>query len=288
MPDGYDLAVIEDIILRHDRRGISGLKPYLPDDFCSQAAQLIVDHPGSAVVCTGFYTLAAGAPETDGPPGACFIGQALEKLGYSVTYVSDMYSAFALRGTVPPEKVVEFPIADDSSSQRSAQELLERVQPSVVISIERCGRTRTGRYLNMRGVDISQYNAKLDYLFSSHEMTVGIGDGGNEIGMGNLAQQIPLIATLPDDPAITGVNKLIIASVSNWGGHGLVAALSLLVGENLLPSVREEEEVIRDMVDRGVVDGISGQQAYTVDGFSLAHNGHALESLHALLHQRGL
>lgn len=282
------MSAIEDIILRNDSRGVSGLRCYLPDDFCTQAAQYILDHPGSAIVCTGFYIASAGAPETDGPPGAYFIGQALEKLGYSITYVTDMYSAFALRSSVPSEKVVEFPIADEISSQRFARELLEAVQPSVLISIERCGQTRTGRYLNMRGVDISQYNAKLDYLFSGHEITVGIGDGGNEIGMGNLAQQIPLIDTLPDDPAITRVNKLIIASVSNWGGYGLVAALSLLVGKNLLPSVQEEEEVIRGIVDKGAVDGISAQQTYAVDGFSLDENRQALESLHALLKERGL
>jgi hypothetical protein len=273
------VSAIEDIILRNDRRGVSGLRRYLPDDFCTQAAQYILDHPGPAIICTGFHILSAGAPETDGPPGAYFIGQVLEKLGYSITYVAGMYSGFALRNSVPSEKVVEFPIADETSSQRSAQELLETVHPSVLISIERCGMTRGGRYLNMVGKDISQYNAKLDYLFSDHETTIGIGDGGNEIGMGNLAEQIPSIDTLPDDPAITQVNKLIIASVSNWGGYGLIAALSLLVGRNLLPSVQEEEEVIRGMVDKGAVDGISAQQIYAVDGFPLDENRQALESL---------
>lgn len=282
------MAVIEDIILRNDRRGVSGLRHYLPDDFCTQAAQYILDHPGPAIICTGFYILSAGAPETDGPPGAHFLGQALEKLGFSITYVADIHSGFTLRTCAPSEKVVELPIADEVSSQRSARELLETVQPSVLISIERCGMNRTGCYLNMVGKDISRYNAKLDYLFHDHETTVGIGDGGNEIGMGNVAEQIPSIDTLPDDPAITRVNKLIIASVSNWGGYGLIAALSLLVGRNLLPSVQEEEEVIRGMVNEGAVDGISAQQICAVDGFPLDENRQALESLHTLLTERGL
>jgi hypothetical protein len=33
--------------------------------------------------------------------------------------------------------------------------------------------------------------ARLDYLFDSGTPSVGIGDGGNEIGMGNLAEIIP-------------------------------------------------------------------------------------------------
>ena len=147
--------------------------------------------------------------------------------------------------------------------------------------------TPTGRYLNMRGLDISQYNAKLDYLFD-HDVTVGIGDGGNEIGMGNLIRHIPLVETLPDEPTATRVNKLIIASVSNWGGYGLIAALSLLSKRNLLPTAEEEEEVIRRMVDLGAVDGISTQRVYAVDGFPLEENRRTLERLNALLSEQGL
>lgn len=282
------MSAIEEIILRNDRRGISALKPYLPDDFCTQAARIILDNPGTAIICTGFYILSAGAPETDGPPGAVFIGRALEGLGYHVTYVCDRYSLLPLKGPVPPEKVVEFPVSDERSSQRHAQELLKGLKPSVLISIERCARTRDGRYLNMRGADISPYNAKLDYLFTGHEPSVGIGDGGNEIGMGNLAQEIPQFDSLPDDPAITCVDKLVIASVSNWGGYGLIAALSLLTGKDLLPSAQEEEDLIRRMVDAGAVDGVSGRQTYAVDGFSLSENRQTLEALHTALADRGL
>jgi hypothetical protein len=282
------MSAIEEVILRNDRRGVSALKPYLPDDFCTQAAQHILDNPGPSIVCTGFYIRAAGAPETDGPPGAVFIGRALESLGYSVTHVTDRYCSSALKGSAPADRIIEFPIADEQESRQYANELLQKLKPSVLISIERGGMTRDGRYLNMRGVDFSPYNAKLDYLFTGDVASVGIGDGGNEIGMGNLAHEIPQFATLPDDPAVTCVDKLVIASVSNWGGYGLIAALSLLVGKNLLPSVREEEDLLRQMVDAGAVDGVSGNKAYVVDGWSLTENGQALEALHAVLSMHGL
>ncbi len=282
------MSAIEEIILRNDRRGVSALKPYLPDDFCTQAAQHILDNPGAAIINTGFYISSAGAPETDGPPGAIFIGRALESLGYSVTHVCDKYSAPALVGPVPADRVIEFPFADDQSSIQHAAELLDKLKPSVLVSIERCGMTRDKRYLNMRGVDISPYNARLDYLFDGRTASVGIGDGGNEIGMGNLAQEIPQCYNLPADPAVTCVDKLIIASVSNWGGYGLIAALSLLVERNLLPSVAEEEDMIRHIVDGGAVDGVSGKSTYTVDGWSLSENKQPLEALHAVLSTHGL
>jgi hypothetical protein len=139
----------------------------------------------------------------------------------------------------------------------------------------------------MHGLDISQYNAKLDYLFD-HAVTLGIGDGGNEIGMGNLMGHIRSVETLPDDPTSTRVNRLIIASVSNWGSYGLIAALSLLSKRRLLPSTQQEEEVICRMVDSGAVDGISTQRVYAVDGFSLGENRRTLERLNALLSEQGL
>ena len=72
---------IEDIILDQDQRGVSHLRGHVPTDFCAQAAQYILDHPGPAIIATGFYILSAGKHETDGPPGAIAIGNALKALG---------------------------------------------------------------------------------------------------------------------------------------------------------------------------------------------------------------
>ena len=79
---------IEDIILDQDKRGMLALRPYLPDDYCSQAAQFIIDNPGGVIIVTGFYVVMAEKPETDGPPGAIAIGEALKDLGRTVTYAA--------------------------------------------------------------------------------------------------------------------------------------------------------------------------------------------------------
>ena len=275
---------IEDIILDHDKRGVAHLRPHMPSDFCSQAAQYIMDHPGNVAIATGFYILSAGCPETDGPAGAIAIGKALQALGRRVTYISDSYTTPVLTGMLEDgTEVVDFPIADIEISRKVTSEILARLDLSLIISIERCSRTNDDAYLNMRYVDITPHTARLDYLFEAGIPSVGIGDGGNEIGMGNLVEFIPLVETLPDDPAVTKVDRLIISSVSNWGGFGLVAALSGLVGRNLLPSVESETVLIKRSVDMGAVDGTTGDHKYYVDGFTTEENGELLARLHAVV-----
>ena len=279
---------IEDIILDQDKRGVAQLRPHLPADFCSQAAQYIMDHPGNVAITTGFYILSAGSPETDGPAGAIAIGNALQALGRKVTYITDSYTTPVLRGMLEDgTEVVDFPIAGIDASRKATSEILARLDLSLIISIERCSRTNDDAYLNMRYVDITPYTARLDYLFEAGIPSVGIGDGGNEIGMGNLVEFIPQVETLPNDPAVTKVDRLIISSVSNWGGYGLVAALSRLAGQNLLPTVENETVLIKRSVDMGAVDGTTGDHSYFVDGFTTEENGELLARLHAVVEGTG-
>jgi hypothetical protein len=260
-------VTIEDVVLRHDMRGVSALRPHVPPDFCHRAARVVADHPGVVLITTGFYILRTGTPETDGPPGAVAIGRALERLGRRVLYVTDRTSEALMRGLTAPDRVLTFPVADDAASARFARELLDRHQPRLLVSIERCGRTAAGRYLNMRGLDVSADTAQVDFLFEAPIPSVGVGDGGNEIGMGNVAAAVAASGKLVSDPCVTRVGELVIASVSNWGGYGLLAALSSLVGENLLPSVDEERALVERSAALGAVDGTTGEADGKVDGF---------------------
>src|SRR5690606_14889032 len=88
------------------------------------------------------------------------------------------------------------------------------------------------------GWDISRQTAPLHLLFEDEGwqkpwVTIGIGDGGNEIGMGNLPAEI-VRDDIPNGHLIaasTGADHLIVAGVSTWGGYGLVAALIALASE---------------------------------------------------------
>jgi hypothetical protein len=274
------LTTIEDIILQQDKRGVSALRPHMASDFCDRAARYVMEHPGNIAITTGFYILSAGKPETDGPPGAIAIGKALQSLGRKVSYIGDEICNPVMRELLGGDaEVLGFPIADVESSRAAAKEMLSQLDLSLIVSIERCGRTSNDAYLNMRSLDITPQTARLDYLFEFGVPSVGIGDGGNEIGMGNLVEFIPAVDTLPDDPAVTKVDRLIISSVSNWGGYGLVAALSRLAGRDLLPDLEEETRLIERAVDLGAVDGTTGEQKYYVDGFTTEENGRVLEQL---------
>jgi hypothetical protein len=275
-------VAIEDVILRHDKRGVSALRPHLPPDFCRQAADLLAIEPGVALITTGFYILKTGTPETDGPPGAVAIGQALERLGWRSLYVTDRVSQPVMEDLTAPEQVIGFPVTDAAASQRHAREILDRVRPTVLISIERCGRTRDGRYLNMRGLDVSRETAQVDFLFDGEIPSIGIGDGGNEIGMGNVAEAVAASGSLVHDPCVTRVSRLVIASVSNWGGYGLVAALSSIAGRDLLPTIEEEHRLVARTAALGAVDGTTGAADGRVDGFDPDVTAEILSDLRAL------
>ncbi|MEC9309223.1 MAG: glutamate cyclase domain-containing protein [Chloroflexota bacterium] len=275
---------IEDIILADDKRGISMLREYLDKNFCEAAAAFALAHQGNVLILTGFYILSADSHETDGPPGAIAIGNALETLGNRVTYVTDIHSHYCMSEiTQRRSNILEFPIADIITSKALSSDILKFTKPDLIIAIERCGRTDSNLYLNMRGVNISDNTARLDYLLDTDIPSIGIGDGGNEIGMGNLANNIPQIISLPDKPCVTTVDHLVISSVSNWGAYGLVTAISQQTKQNLLPTVANDRSLIEMMVDLGAVDGTSGVNKYCVDNFDLDYNANILQQLHDLL-----
>src|SRR5439155_21454712 len=70
--------------------------------------------------------------------------------------------------------------------EAAARALLAAESPTHLVAIERPGRNRAGDYLSMRGESVAAWNAPLDAMFMepSRPTTIGIGDGGNEIGLG--------------------------------------------------------------------------------------------------------
>ena len=278
------MQTVEDIILSSDQRGISLLRKYLQKEFCTKAAVTVLDNPGTVIITTGFYIRSAGYIETDGPPGAIAIGRALNKLDYRVVYVTDKYGMKALESIAEPSSIIyEFPILDSEASNILASNICNEFDPSIMIAVERCGINELGKYSNMHGQDITPYTAKIDCLFQNKITSIGIGDGGNEIGMGNLYAQVKDNSKLVRFPTTIEVDELVIASVSNWGAYGLIAAISLIKNQNLLVSVEEELEIINTLVGLGVVDGMSGKPESIVDGFDLDSNSKILQNLHSFL-----
>lgn len=278
------METIKNIITDNDKRGISMLLPHVSDTVCEDAANIILNNPNKAIILTGFYILSAGAAETDGPIGAIAIGNALKKIGYQVTYITDEFSQPPIKKILSADDNLEiFPMQNHEQSAITADKMISDLNPSLIISIERCGPTVDGDYLNSRGKKIEEFNSKTEYLLNNNIPSIGIGDGGNEIGMGNLKHIIKNSTELSNPPCITTTDLLIPASTSNWGGYGLVAGLSKITNKNLLPSIPEDEKLIKDFVDAGGVDGITATSSYKVDSFELEVNSSILNRLHKLI-----
>ena len=148
-----------------------------------------------------------------------------------------------------------------------------------------------GDRLSVRPGDPIEFKLSVEdaeHVFHADIPSVGIGDGGNEIGMGNLAEEVTQVDTLVKIPCVTQTSKLMLASVSNWGGYGLAAALSELSGKNLLPSIEEEQALLKQTVDLGAVDGMSALQEYKVDGFTLEENSETVQALHDYLASKSI
>jgi len=287
MPDSSIFTKIEDIILQDDIRGMKALREHMKEGWLEKSAQLLLDHPGKILIATGFYIIRAQEPETDGPPGAVAIAEALKALGNTVAYVTDKHCTVAMRKIAGDDEVIDFPITTHRESSEFAHKLLVQHAPSALVSIERAGLLGDGTYRNWKGLDFSEHNAKIDHMFDEHPYSVGIGDGGNEIGMGNMRHVIPDIENLPDDPCVTTTTELITASVSNWGGYGLVAALSLKTGKNLLPSVEKGYEWVKEIVSVGAVEGMTGESKDWVDARAPEDDAMCLRDLNALLTAEG-
>ena len=275
------MGYLEKIILQEDTRNISKLKEFLHENFLYEAAKKISTKSGKVFIVTGFFISYANSPETDGPPGAVAIGFALKQLGFEVIYITDKWSFSMIKGLLSEEDtLINFPVTSHNKSNSFSKKLIEKYSPSMVISIERASLVEDGTYRNWKQEDISKYNAKIDYLFTSSLFSIGIGDGGNEIGMGNLAEKIKSIKGLPEQPSITKVDDLIISSCSNWGAFGLIAALSKIKKQNLLLSVDQVKKIIIKSVDLGAVEGLSGKKIYAVDGRGLKEDSKCLDQLH--------
>lgn len=262
---------ISRILLSRQNRKLECLYTLLPEAACRDAAEVLHVLPrGNLFIVTGFHCFTQG--ETDGPVGSHFLALALQTLGFRPIVVTDEYSLAYFR--TEDYTALEYGFHSD------AQQLLQTYAPKALVAIERCGRAADGRYYSMKKKDISAFTPPLDELFIQKETAVpsiGIGDGGNEIGMGNfhdtLLQHTDLI------PSCVCVDYPIAATVSNWGAYGLIAALEEMTQLPLLPSDAAVEAYLRRIVLAGAPDGILGSGHCSVDGFDLSADFEILAAL---------
>ena len=234
--------------------------------------------------------------ETDGPIGAATLGRALglacnarmvvlteERMldcttaacraaGISVLTEADLAAA-----PRPPHPgflhclIIPFPI-DDAAAQAEAGRLFDTYDPKALVAIEKNGPNHEGRYSMVDGSDNSDCVAKAGRLFEQAARrdvyTIGIGDRGNEIGFGAIAdvprRLLPFGENATDR---TTVDLLVTATISNWGASGIAASLAALLGRpEIMHDTDTESRILHRCIDAGALDGFTCRPVPCSDG----------------------
>ena len=243
------------------RRGIAAFT--LPHQLPRAAASFLTSP--SVIILTGFPCLVRNTPptETDGPPGAVALAKAALLLGKRVAIATDDCNADVLRACAAARlgnneiqgssfELLSFPPTIGESGKAAAwavgSDASKRLARAIgdyqhAVAIERAGAAADGGYYTMRAISMSALVAPLDPMVTvgcacgvevgvvevATRSSTGIGDGGNEVGMGLVVDAVRAhVANGPAIACVTPADALLTVGVSNWGGWALAAAVEAL------------------------------------------------------------
>lgn len=266
-----------------------------------------------ALITTGFLVPPLFIQETDGPIGAISLAQGFDRFcAANSLIVAEEKTLPILRkvvyaaglNVVKPEDVkrgkhaialLEFP-TERERAERRAEEIVEEYEPAIIISVEKVGANEAKVYHNMKGYDISAHVSKVESLLEETAKkgipSIGIGDGGNEIGMGKIKETVKKVVPYGSVcvcgcgkgiAAEFGTDILVVATVSNWGAHAIIAALSLLTGKDLLHPPELENRMLLEAAREGAIDAMSGYANGDCDGISLASHLSILQIMREII-----
>jgi hypothetical protein len=282
----YNAAVLIEQLINQDigGRGLGDITQ--ASDLVKAAEEL---YGGTRIlIVTGFCIAETLCGETDGPLGSATLACALEKLGKTVAIVTDCYSEHILSACIENTGIeAELIILPQQDTRGFCSRLLDSFKPSHIISIERPGKAKDGRFYSMKGTDLTYLIPDSDSLFEYAKLkgivTIAVGDGGNELGMGKVRELVVKSVDMGETIAsVINADYAIVAGVSNWGAHGLEAMLSILARQMLLQEAEAGRALIEKMVEAGAVDGCTKKKEPTVDGLSLEQNMKIIISLRKL------
>jgi len=322
--DRLDKLVSLDIGGRGVEHLLAAARERLGRPLVGAAADALAAIPKGAtvLVTTGSVSRAWISPnvgENDGPAGLAVVVRALaiskqahcillaedtllEQLGAVLTAAGLTVLPFeqaqiaSKDGSLAVVSLRGFPVEDDTAKV-AAKQILDELEPSLFFSTERVGRSERGVYHSMRGVDYGMKRARIDFVFDEAIRrgirTVAVGDGGNEIGMGIVADAVRKHVKFGDKcacgcgsgiGAVTGADVLVTAACSNWGCYAIAAALAMRLGDaRLLHSPELEAELLRRGVDVGLINSVVGIIDPNVDGIPVASHLAMVEMLRAIV-----
>jgi hypothetical protein len=277
------LGRIAEAVLRPGARDVSGFAAAVPGQF----GRLVRDldrrarHGERIGFVTGAYMAWAEPPaaETDGPVGVAVLARALADLGADPVVLTDEPCEDVTRASLDAVGVTgRLSVVPVTATEAQVVARVRALRLGRVVAVERLGPAVDGRVRTMRGVDITGMTAPLHAAFAVPGVpTAAIGDGGNEIGMGNVP--VALIAAAVDLADVIAcrvqVDDLVPAGASNWGCYGVLAGLAAVAEDEpgrllrlLDPAV--DEAVLAACTAAGGIDGVHGRAAPSVDGVPTA------------------
>ncbi|MDR1428161.1 MAG: DUF4392 domain-containing protein [Bifidobacteriaceae bacterium] len=233
----------------------------------------------SVLIVTGFFIKGAAvpAPETDGPLGALELFAAVRAMGGEAWLATDEFCAPVLTAALPiggaEGRLLVAPADGFEDWLEDAEAWMAEHQITHLVFIERAGPGRDGVIRDMRGTDISGWTLPMQRLASkTSAQSIGVGDGGNEIGMGAMPTEVieRVVKHGADIRCVVSTDNLIVGGTSNWGAHALVGALHSLGTPGLEPWLEEEwhREALTALADAGACDGVDRVVKPTVDGLT--------------------
>ena len=286
------IDMMEATIHRDVGRGMDAVFQAAAGGLFQAASTLAASSAPRIGLITGFFVPGGDPPaaETDGPAGAALMASGFTGAGLTCRLATDTICVSACRVALQRAGADAVPV-DAVAPGEQVDALIKRWRRdgiNWVIAIERCGPSSDGIPRNMRGRDLSDYAAPLDRLFSAGPWrTIGIGDGGNELGMGSVPRVLIAKHVKQGDAigCVVPAECLVAAGVSHWGAYALLAALALLrpawkapMRAALDPAL--DLAVVEAMVRDGpAVDGVMLRQAVSIDAQGMDVHRAMLETL---------
>lgn len=272
-----------------------------------------IGNGGAAILTTGFTVPPWLRAETDGPVGVATLSRALNILGVIPIVITEEalventsrlceVAGFKVcdlekARKLPRRIVVESFPYEVEKAEIEAEKVLNKIKPSLIIAIEKASANEKGEYHSGIGVNITPMTAKVDFLIREARKrgipTIGIGDSGNEIGMGCIKEAVKKYSPTgakckcpcgAGTHGATETDVLIIAGVSNWGAYGIEACLAhTLQKPDLLHGCKMEELLLEEAGRIGFIDPASGFGEPWVDHIPKKLHSHLVGMLEYLV-----
>ena len=238
------------------------------------------------------------AGENDGPLGSVVLARTLVRMGHRVSIYTDPPAASPIEALVARYGIdvptVHLGLHDTVQQDAIVADL------DIAMAVERHGGNPYGNLYGVTGLPRHAFRSNVDHLFktmtASGKPTLGVGDGGNEVGFGKVYDT--LCARMPEFNlkektecgggifTVIPAEVLVVGTSSNIGCYGVVAALALKRGElELCHTPEEEHAIVAYGVELGLADGGSGKRIAAVDGVSVDDNAVVVHLMQAIVHR---